>query len=410
MALFRKTNGALSLSVLLLILLASFAGICNGQRIRSLLTGQVDKDSNPLLKWFAEEPLVEGLFVPTRPGGVVEIEDIKRFVRIYFPRTYEELRSYDFIMLHSPVMYHFSQGQARWMYEAVVEGSACLSAPSCMSVDADINGAWVASILSQVVPNDCAAVLSAGGPMGQNYFKIRVNRAFPEPVLTPFLELGIEEFVGYKAYRIIPREGAATLAWNLGSFEEDVPYMAAWEFGKARTMTLGDSFGLQFWSEYAHGYTQNQYGLDILMNMVLYITRREVPGQVLILHRLRTSFVEFRTGMALLMTVADFARKFGASDQGIERVLSDLEERYSEARDLYLADQFQDCGESMDSLLLDLREARARIIELKDRAMFWVFMVEWLVVTATLMISGLVLWTVMVNRRFYRTVESLRFS
>ena len=86
----------------ILMVLAIPVQTCSGQKIRTLLTGQVDKDSNPLLKWFGEEPLVEGLFVPTRPCGVVDIEDIMRFVRIYFPRTYEEVRSHDFIIGPGP--------------------------------------------------------------------------------------------------------------------------------------------------------------------------------------------------------------------------------------------------------------------------------------------------------------------
>jgi len=392
----------------LLLVIAVQAVPCSGQRIRSLLTGQVDKDSNPLLKWFGEEPLVEGLFVPTRPGGLVEIEDIKRFVRIYFPRTRAEVGSYDFIMLHSPVMYHFGENHAIWMREVIGEGSGCLSSPSCMSVDPDINGAWIGSVLSQVVPNDCPAVMNAGGPLGENYFQVRVNRDFPEPVLTPFIPLGVENFVGYKAYRIIPREGAVALAWNVGSFESDVPYMATWDFDKGRVMTLGDSFGLQFWSDYAHGYTQNKYGLDILMNMVLYLTRREVPDEVLILHQMRLLFVNFRTNMDLLLTVADFAREFGANDRGIELLMEDLEEGYLKARGLYLSNQFDESRDLMNSILVDLGKAEGEVMRLKDRAMFWIYLVEWLVITATLMISSSVLWTLLVNRSLYRDVGTTR--
>jgi hypothetical protein len=259
-----------------------------------------------------------------------------------------------------------------------------------------------------VVPNDCTSVLNAGGPLGENYFQIRVNRDFLEPVLTPFIPLGIETYVGYKAYRIIPRQGASILAWNLGSFEMEVPYMATWTFKEGRAMTLGDSFGLQFWSEYAHGYTQNMYGLDILMNMVLYLTKRTVPDEVLILHQMRLLFVKFRTSMDLLITVADFAREFGANDRGIELVMGDLEEGYSEAKDLYLSDQFDESRELMNSVLVELGEAEGAIMVLKNRAMFWVYLVEWLVITATLMISSTVIWTIMVNRRLYRTVKTTR--
>ncbi len=61
----------------------------------------------------------------------------------------------------------------------------------------------------------------------------------PEPVLIPFIPLGIENFVGYKAYRITPRTGAQTLAWNIDSFDDKVPYMVTRDYEQTRTMTLG---------------------------------------------------------------------------------------------------------------------------------------------------------------------------
>ncbi len=60
------------------------------------------------------------------------------------------------------------------------------------------------------------------------------------------------------------------------------------------------------------------------MNMVLYLNRRKIPDEVLIIHRIRISFVEFRTGMDMLMTVSEFARGFGASDRGISELTSGL--------------------------------------------------------------------------------------
>ncbi len=64
----------------------------------------------------------------------------------------------------------------------------------------------------------------------------------------------------------------------------------------------------------------------------------------------------------------------------------------------------------MESLLIDLNQAEARMIELKDQAMFWIHLVEWLVITATVMISGLATWTLMVRRRLYREVQTLRYD
>ncbi len=44
----------------------------------------------------------------------------------------------------------------------------------------------------------------------------------------------------------------------------------------------------------------------------------------------------------------------------------------------------------------------------KERAMMWIYVIEWLVVTGTLMVCGAPLWAVMVRRRLCREVAVTR--
>jgi hypothetical protein len=46
----------------------------------------------------------------------------------------------------------------------------------------------------------------------------------------------------------------------------------------------------------------------------------------------------------------------------------------------------------------------------KNRALLWVYMIDWLVTSAALFISGYVLWTLMVRRRLYREAKGTRFD
>jgi hypothetical protein len=47
-------------------------------------------------------------------------------------------------------------------------------------------------------------------------------------------------------------------------------------------------------------------------------------------------------------------------------------------------------------------------LEQRKRALFWIFLVEWLVVSGTSMITGTVVWTLMVRRKVYREVGRTR--
>jgi hypothetical protein len=376
-----------------------------GQQIDALLTGQLDESRNPLLKWFREEPLVNAHSVPTRPGGLTMEQDIIRFVRIYFPRTSTEVRDFDFIMLHSPVLTYLGDKQERWMYDAIRMGTGGLSAPACFSVSPEIHEPWIASVLNQAFPNDASSVISTGGPSGGEVFRVIVNREFPEPVLTPFIPLGIESFVGTNAFMILPREGAMTLAWQIGSFPTRIPYMSTWEYENGRTLTLGDSFGMAFWSSYFGRASTNPYSLDILMNMVLYLTKREVTTDVLVLHRMRRTFFEFRTKMGLLISLMDFAQKFGANDQRLQRMVADLEGQYSQATNEYFSQDFVASEETMNAALENYAKYEQLVLQLKEQVLFWIFLAEWMIITATLMISSFVLWTIMIRRKLYREVN-----
>jgi len=46
----------------------------------------------------------------------------------------------------------------------------------------------------------------------------------------------------------------------------------------------------------------------------------------------------------------------------------------------------------------------------KKRTLMWIYVTEWLVVSATLMVCGVFAYTLMVRRRFYREVSTTRMG
>ena len=71
----------------------------------------------------------------------------------------------------------------------------------------------------------------------------------------------------------------------------------------------------------------------------------------------------------------------------------------------------QEFGSSQASLqqafeMTGLIEKRA--VEVKERALLWVYVIEWSVVTATFALVGFTTWTLMVKRRMFREVSITR--
>lgn len=400
---------------LLLISSATLPACQGGERIRVLVVGQILDRSTQIPDFLADEPLVEFVGVPARgdyiPGG----QDVLiKYIRQYFPRTYEDLKLFDYILLTSPEYYLLTTQQDMWMHDAIYEGAGGFNDGSVFSIVAQIHNSWAASAAQEAFPNDAPAVVAKGGGGGSpsTSFTVRVNRDFPEPVLSAYLPFGIEQVICGESRFIIPRDGSEIIAWQEGNFPglRDVPYLIVWEYGEGRAMTIGDAMhkDLSFF-RYPRTASDNTYAPDILTNMILYSTGRDLIEDVEVFHGLKSQFIDFRAKLAILISLSDFIDKFGANTQGIQEIVWDLEEIARQASEHYLDQDFVECGNTMALAFEELLRADGVAKDLKNAALTWVYITEWLVTAATFMVSGYVLWTLMLRRRLYREVDSTKF-
>lgn len=152
----------------------------------------------------------------------------------------------------------------------------------------------------------------------------------------------------------------------------------------------------------------NEYVPDMFINLIFYATGKKLIADVEVYHRVRSTFQDFRTRMEVLLSLINFVEKFGANSAQIQGTILELEEMGGQARDLYLEADFQACEDVMRSAFDAFPEAEEKAKRMKDKALLWVYVVEWLATTSTLMISVFTLWSLMVRRRLYRTVRSTR--
>ena len=380
------------------------------ERIRVLNPGQ---GGGHLEIWFRSDPLFEYLWVPSRDFGL-GLKTMNKYIKQYFPRTAEAVASYDYILLNSPEVYFFSTQQLQWMYDAIRAGSGGMNGASVMSQITQIHNAWEASILSDAFPNDAAAVIArgGGGTSTVSFFSVRVNRNFDDPVWTIYIPYGIEQIVTQKSRIVILREGAEAIAYQEGNFPgTNVPFIAVWEYGegKGRTMTTGDTMDSNCF--FTHGWSYyNDYIPDMFINLVYYSTKRKLITDVEIYHRVRSTFQDFRTRMEILLSLIDFTDKFGANTDSIQDEVQGLEQMYIDAKELYFEGDHQGTEVKMQEAFDAFIEAEVEARRMKDRALIWVYAIEWLATTSTLMISSFALWSLMVRRRLYRDVSTTKLA
>ena len=397
----------LSLFVIPMLLLPSISHA--GGRIPILIVGtHIGMDN--LRAFFDSEPAVTYHFVPANNlhGYYLNTAEILKMIRIYFPRSYDELRSFDVLILNGPEFNLMTKQQDRWMFDAIKDGMGGINDISVFGIIAGVAEAWSASRTQQAFPNDAPAVTAQGaGEVSGGTFSVVINSEARYPILTPFIPFGVED-INHPGcwYFVIHRQGSEVLAWRVGVGRR-YDYMAAWEYEKGRTITNGNAMAM-CWQGYPRSPQDNQYTPGILMNMMYWLAQRELIGDIEVFHRVKGNFAEFRSRMLVLISLLDFIDKFGANTGNVQGEIIGLDELYDRASDHYLDGEFVEC----EAVILEALEEFSSVEELarreKDRALMWVYVIEWLVAASTLFISGFMLWTLMVRRRLYREIDATR--
>ena len=65
---------------------------------------------------------------------------------------------------------------------------------------------------------------------------------------------------------------------------------------------------------------------------------------------------------------------------------------------------------SLEEALEQISEVSNLALRAKDEALVWVYVIEWFTISGTAMISGAVMWTLMVRKAAYRQVGVTRFN
>jgi hypothetical protein len=206
--------------------------------------------------------------------------------------------------------------------------------------------------------------------------------------------------------RVDMRQDAELLAEvinNAGG--ERVPFWATWDIGRGRCFAVtGDwtPMGGVVFMRWAY------YG-DFAINLMMYVSNNPIPSDLETIHRIRSRFLDFRSTRDYLISIMEFSEKFGANMNSVGEMLVEADETYSGSLGFYMDQNFGESLGILEDAIDILLSASERAVDLKNTAMFWIFIVEWITVTVTFALGIFVVWTLMVRRRLYREVSQTRF-
>jgi hypothetical protein len=398
------------------ILFLFFPCILGSDRIDLLLIGHVTSSFNPVTTFLDPDPSVRYTMVPTTGYYAVPLggDEARRYVKQYFPRSYEEVASYGFIMYSIPYIIPLTQRQINLLIDVVTNGEcAALTDQGGLRMkgvhglrDAEY---WVSSGMSDIFANDAEKVLQTGMVSYSNAgYRLSIKVQVPHQVLGPLVHLGIEKIPALGIFHTIPKDGTTVIVEARGDFL-DIPgspsttsWLMHFECDEGVTWTLCDNFVNPFWCGMYYGKIEGDLQTDVLMNIIWYSVGLELPGDPLLVHRMRIRFRDFIAKRGLQVSLVEFVDRLGANLIPAENLMAEADQVKFEAEELYLEQNYDLSSQKLEEAFDLLQRSSDLALRQKRLALLWVYIIEWTAVTGTLMISGIIVYSLMIRRRLYR--------
>jgi hypothetical protein len=185
---------------------------------------------------------------------------------------------------------------------------------------------------------------------------------------------------------------------------EKTPIYFYWDIGKGRFLGVQNLKGV-----FGQAFEDWNFFIDSVLNAYYFTVSFPLPTDLLTLHELRRKWHETNIQKKLLISMIDFADKFGANTVEIEAGMDEVESIQETSNELYLEQDYTGALQQLGLAISRVFELEELAVELKDRALLWIYLIEWLSVFGTAMISGTILWTIMIRRRLYRETGTTTF-
>ena len=386
---------------------ASPANVQAASRVGVLYTGDPYPGQTPYI-YMKVEPFLSVTPVQASRDHYAGIsqKDILRAIRVYMPRAYQELvETYDVIIISDSNVASFSADQLIWFKRAVSEqgtGLVMIGGHETYGTNGQ-HPDWGPTPVGDVLPVSTIRGVYEGGPTRIVDFENEFIRSLPWRPDLPFLQ-------NYACSVVKPREGSRVLAISTIDRSKYVgwenPFFSTWDYaGNGRVFAMTGDWtpggGVLF--------LQWEFLPDFVANLMLYCSKRGIPQDYTVVHEVRERLATLGFRKMLIASLVDFVETFGANPRRILLVVQQCDDAQGKASDLYLRQEFNLALSEAKSALDLANKAEKVAEEVKNDALLWVYISEWLALTATSLVCGLAVWALMLRRRLYREVGMTSF-
>jgi predicted DNA-binding protein len=367
------------------------------QRIRLKYIGDCLAVQTPRIA-YQTDPLIAPTLVPSSiQEWAVDLTEIKRYMRLYMPRSSSHLvGGTDVVMLSNSAADYFQPSWLTWIADGTEDPGLGLVMVGGLSSFGGFNGYvvypdWGQTQVGRILPVEMVTVEGDG----HKDFTFRlVPSAQDEPLVTSFdWDRGP---LFFSLNTVSARPGARVIAT---SRPEELVLLAYQDVGKGSSLAFTTTWGNPWGNEFFRW----EFFPDFCADLVYHSAGIEIPNPVVV-HEIRILFEEHYLAQDVVRSIVDFADRMGGRTTRVQKLLDDLDSSRGRVDGLYIEQAYEACIGEMEALLLDLDGVAEEAIQAKNAAFLWIYVIEWSGVTATLFLSGYFLYAVMIRRRLYKQV------
>ncbi len=373
--------------------------------IRLLFIGDSMLEPGNVGPFIVQDPMIAMTPIPfTWLAQVSAGSTAERMLRQYFPRREKDIyERYDVIILTEANIMYFPTKVQKWIKAGVVEhglGFLMAGGPNSFGGFApwELLG-WDGSIVEEAMP--VWSLPDSTYDLSHQYHLIPAPGREEHPLVR---KIPWEQVPLFCQNRVAAKEGAVVVGVS-DKNPPGSPILTYLEIGEG----LSEAFVFDWGGNGLQAFHRWGYAPLVMSNLIYYPARVPIAEDASTLLRFRTELNRYFSMRRFVVSVMDFAEKFGANLNQSEESLRKSDKERKEVIAFYLSGDHQSSLTSLESALSSLERVSQLSMEAKDQALFWVYVIEWFTVSGTSMLCGAVVWTLMVRRALYRDVGVTRF-
>ena len=342
--------------------------------------------------------------------GTIDPASVNRRLRIYMPRSYEQMvEERDLVILHDAPHSHPEQPEVRldprwlsWWVRAVKEGSISLSMwggdASWGGQGEQNNPSWGETVLEPILPFECLPAY---------------NPSIPKPLKPDFTDPGHplaalpwDSSPPIMVLNKVATKPGAELVARAAMGRENYPWLAWWPQERGRV--VGET---QVFSSIGGGARMRQewdWWQDFVIYLAYFGVGKPIPEDIYKAHRIREEINTYISKASLMVSLFEFIEKFGISTVELYAEMESIHQLEQRAEELFRRDDYDGAADIFEEVNAAWGELNLRAMATKENALVWVYLIEWLTITSVSILSGTIIWTLMVRRKLYRDIGSTR--